>query len=243
MWIKCILRGLIVRPLNSGVRRYEGCMTIDPASPGKSFEELWSELPTAAAPGRQIATFYGNPVTIKAITESRVTIEPSDMSQSVGLPRQAFESVYSEWRKWRYESLSHHMSQELLLVISIIDHVVQTWVRREDEARTIEQARACALPDGVFWILNYNKHSRFIGPRPHGNPISLSDVFPDQSHSTLDKLEAAASRVYESEGWVSALINSSKEVDARDLLAAKHPGFGKGVYDSVVLRACYSVFK
>lgn len=187
--------------------------------------------------------FYGRAFTISLIAESSVTIESPDIQGAVEIPRESFKAIYADWRHYRYESLSSSNSQETLRVISIIGHVVQTWVRREERVELMTIARKAGIPDGVFWIINYNRHGRIIGPQPAGEPVLVREVFPDEQGPHLSELELAASGLHESANALSELICSKADLDAVGMLAAKYPGFSKDVYGSVVYRACYLASK
>ena len=183
-------------------------MSIDAAAPGLPFGAIWSELPEVLPPGSVVGKFYGRAFTIKAITEAKVTIDSPDVGGLVDIPRHDFEAVYAKWHKYRYENLSHKNSQNILHAISIINHIVQTWVRREERVKQIESARKHGIPNGVFWIVNYNKHSRIIGPSPSGEPVLLSEVFPDQPISLLSQLELIASNLHGSASMLSNIVYS-----------------------------------
>jgi hypothetical protein len=210
---------------------------INPATPDKPFEAFWAELsalnptlspyiwtPSIPKPVTRIGKFYGRAFTVSAITESSVTIDSPDIHGVVEIPRRSFEVIYADWRQYRYESLAGTNSQETLHVISIIEHVVQTWVRREERTKLIELARTTALPDGIFWVVRYNGHGRILGPSPVGEPVSLKEVFPDHSPAVLSELESAATKLF------------NTRATSIEKLAAEYPGFDKAVYQSVVAR-------
>jgi len=197
---------------------------IDPAEPGKPFEILWAEMSTISMMGRKIGKFYGKAFVVTAITSNLVTIDSPDVGSEVDLSREAFEAIYADWRNYRYETLSHTNSQETLHIVSIIEHIVQTWVRRAERTKLIELARTAELPDGIFWVVSYNGHGRILGPSPVGEPVSLKEVFPDHSPAVLSELELAATK----------LFNTS--ATSIEKLAAEYPGFDKAVYRSVVAR-------
>jgi hypothetical protein len=198
---------------------------INPAAPGKSFEMLWAELSAIFLPGCKVAKYYGKAFVVSAATEVSVTIDSPDVGGEVEIPREEFRKIYADWRNYAYEALSHTNSQETLHVVSIISHVVQTWVRREERAKILESARTAKLRDGVFWVVHYNKHGRHLGPRPSGNPLLLSEVFPTQSPSLLSDLEIAAVN----------LINA-RGTSVESLLVDEHDGFAPEVYRSVASR-------
>jgi hypothetical protein len=210
---------------------------INPATPDTTFEAFWAELsalnptlspyiwtPEVPKPVTWIGKFYGSAFSVSAITESSVTIDSPDIHGLVEIPRRSFEVIYADWRQYRYESLAASNSQETLHVISIIEYVVQTWVRCEERTKLIELARTTALPDGIFWVVRYNGHGRTLGPSPVGEPVSLKEVFPDHSPAVLSVLESAARK----------LFNTS--ATSIEKLAVEHPGFGMAVYLSVVNR-------
>ena len=125
---------------------------INPAAPGKTFEFFWAELSTILRPGSQVGKFYGKAFTISAITILSVEIDSPDVGGVVELPKDAFRAIYADWRNYRYEKLAHTNPQETLHVISITEHVIQTWVRHENRMKLIELARADDLRDGVFRV-------------------------------------------------------------------------------------------
>ena len=123
-------------------------MGINPAEPAQPFDAFWGgELPVVAPPSKVIGKYYGKAFTIKAITESLVTIASPDVGGLVDIPKRTFEIVYTDWRNYRYENLSLKNSQNILHVVSIIDYIIQTWVRREGKVEQIEKARKAEIPD------------------------------------------------------------------------------------------------
>jgi hypothetical protein len=215
-------------------------MSTNAAAPDRPFEVLWSDLAVVLPPGTVVSKYYGRALSIRTISGSKVTIDSPDAGGVVDVPKCNFEAVYADWRNYRYERLSGANSQDELHVISIIDHVVQTWVRRDQRVELIERARKAGVPDGIFWVVNYNRDSRFIGPRPVGEPVLVSEVFPEEPMPRLSELESAATSLYEAASELSRVVYSKSNVDAVGVLSDKHPGFGRDVYGSVVGRACYS---
>ncbi|KJV07118.1 hypothetical protein [Methylocucumis oryzae] len=210
---------------------------VNPAAPDKTFEAFWAELsalnpafspyiwtPAVSKPVTRIGKFYGRAFTVSAITESSVTIDSPDIHGIVEVPRESFEVIYADWRQYRYESLANTNSQETLHVISIIEHVVQTWVRREERTKLIELARTAELLDGIFLVVSYNGHGRIIGPSPVGEPVLLKEVFSDHTPAVLSELELAATKLF------------NTRATSIEKLAAEHPGFDKAAYRSVVAR-------
>lgn len=210
---------------------------INPAAPDKTFEAFWAELsalsptlspyiwtPAFPKPVTRIGKFYGKAFTVSAITENSVTIDSPDIHGVVEIPRKSFEIIYADWHQYRYEGLASTNSQETLHVVSIIEHVVQTWVRREERTKLIELARTAELPDGIFFVVSYNGHGRILGPSPVGEPVSLKEIFPDHSPAVLSELEMAATKLF------------NTRATSIEKLAAEHPGFDMAVYRSVVAR-------
>lgn len=201
---------------------------INPAAPEKTFETLWAELSAILLPGCKVAKYYGKAFVVSAVTKGSVRIDSPDVGGEVEISREAFRTTYADWRNYRYEALSHTNTQETLHVVSLIDHIVQTWVRREERAKTLESARTAKLCDGVFWVVNYNRHGRHWGPRPSGETLSLSEVFPTQVPSLLSELELAAIQLFDARGT------------SVESLEAEYQGFGPEVYRSVVARNQFS---
>jgi hypothetical protein len=198
---------------------------IDSAAPGKSFDILWAELSAILLSGRKVGKYYGRAFVVSAVTEGAVRIDSPDAGGEVEIPREVFSTVYADWRYYRYEALSHTNTQETLHVVSLINHVVMTWVRREERSKILESARAAAkLRDAVFWIVHYNEHSRHVGPRPSGEPLTLSEVFPMQAPSLLSELELAAIKLFNAGGTCV------------ETLEVEHQGFAPEVYWSVIAR-------
>lgn len=200
---------------------------INPAAPGKAFEILWAEISSILLSGCQVGKFHGKAFRVSAVTDNFVRIDSPDVGGEVDLPREAFETMYADWRNCRYETLetlSNTNSQEFLHIVSLIEHIVQTWVRRESRTKILESARAAKLRDGVFWVVNYNKHGRHWGPRPSGEPISLGEVFPTQEPPLLSELESVANK----------LLNA-RDTSAENL-EVEYPGFAPEVYRSVAAR-------
>lgn len=200
---------------------------INPAAPGKSFEILWAEISAILLSGSQVGKFHGKAFRVSAVTDNLVRIDSPDVGGEVDLPREAFKTIYADWRYYRYEKLekpSHTNSQETLHILSLIEHIVQTWVRRESRIKTLESARTAKLRDGVFWVVDYNRHGRHSGPRPSGEPLSLGEVFPTQDPSLLSELESVANKLFNARG-----------TSARNL-EVEYPDFAPEVYRSVVAR-------
>ena len=210
---------------------------INLAAPGKTFEAFWAELstfnptlspyvwtPEIPKSVARIGKFYGSAFTVSVVTESSVTIDSPDIRGQMEIPRESFMIIYADWHQYMYENLASTNPQETLHVISIINHIVQTWVRRDERTKLIESARMAELPDGVYWVINYNRHSRYIGPSPVGEPVTLREVFPEHSPASLSELEFAAASLFDT------------RARSIEKLAAEYPGFSYNVYRSVVGR-------
>ena len=218
-------------------------MEFNPFAPGRPFDDLWYDLLWEGPTGSVFGTPYGKSFTMRSITESNVTIDLPNSGGLVDIPKLTLEMVYADWRGYRYERLSPNNSQDILYAVSLIDYVVRTWERHEETRALIERARKAGMPDGVFWVVNYNRYSRHIGPRPSGDDVSLSEVFPDELAARLLELESAASSLHEAAGEIAELVYSRKSYDAVGTLTARYPGFSKAAYDSVVFRAFYIAAK
>lgn len=197
---------------------------IDPSAPGISFESLWAELPAIQSSGAVFGKFHGRPFSISAVADDSVLIDSEDIGGAFEIPRPTLLWVYSNWKKYRYEELSRDNSQLTLHAVSLIDYVVQTWVRRENRERVIELARSLKLCDGVFRVVSYNERGRHIGPGPSGELISLEDVFPDEQPSAISSLESSALRLF-----------GDPSMSQGDL-ACRYPGYSAEIYGAVVMK-------
>jgi len=217
-------------------------MAINTAEPNISFENFWSELPIILRPGKVVGKYYGKSLTIKDVNSLRVTIDSPDSGGTVDIQQNSFQGVYKDWRNYRYEKLSSSNTHDVLDIISIIDHVLQTWVRHEKQIELIEKARHAGVFDGVFWLVNYNNHGRLVGPSPVGEKMSLVDVFPDENQKTLKDVELLASSLYRSANELSAKYYD-KDFEPREWLAKMFPQFSQDVHSSVMHRANYMAIK
>ena len=77
---------------------------IDPAAPGKAFEILWAEISSILLSGCQVGKFHGKAFRVSDVTDNFVRIDSPDVGGEVDLPREAFETMYANWRHCRYET-------------------------------------------------------------------------------------------------------------------------------------------
>jgi hypothetical protein len=196
---------------------------IDPAAPDKPFEALWDELLPLQQSGRVLGMFHGSTFSIAAVVDSFVRID----SHGIGLldiPRSALSWTYAHWSKYRYQELSNQNSEMTLYAVSLIDHVVNIWVRREQRDELVKLARASKHCDAVFWVVHYNERGRYVGPKPVGEEVGLAEVFPDELPTILSSLESNARRLL---GEFSM---------SQGDLAYRYPGYSAEIYDAVVMK-------
>ena len=115
-------------------------------------------------------------------------------------------------------------------------------MRREQKIELVEKAQIAGIPDGIFWLVNYNKHGRLIGPNPSGEIISLTEVFPNESHEMLKEVESQALSLYKSANEICSKIYD-KDFAPLKLLQNKFPQFGRDTYSSVISHANYMAIK
>jgi hypothetical protein len=193
---------------------------IDAAAPAKSFEALWAELLPLQQSGHVLGSFYGRTFSISAIADGSVWID----SHGIGLievPRSVLSWTYANWRRYRYQELSAQNSQLTLYAVSLIDHVVNIWVRREQRDELVKRARASQHCDAAFWVVHYNASGRYVGPKPVGETIALAEVLPDELPTVLSTLESNAGRLYH-----EVCTNLGD-------LWRKYPGYSPDVYECV----------
>lgn len=217
-------------------------MAINPAEPNVYFAKFWSELSSIMSPGKVVGKFHGKAITIKSVNRSHITISSPGSGGIVEIQQNSFKRVYENWRNYRYEELSSSNPQDVLDIISIIDHVIHTWVRREKKIDLIEKARHAGIPDGVFFVVNYNNHGRFIGPKPVGEIVSTIDVFPYENQEKLKEYELLAFSLYRYANELCAKYYD-KGYDPRKWLENRFPQFSQKVYRSVISRANFMAIK
>jgi hypothetical protein len=196
---------------------------IDAAASDKSFEALWDEIKRLQQSGRVLGSFYGSTFSVSAVTPGSVCLD----SHGIGLieiSRLALSWTYANWQIYRYQTLSPQNAQVTLYTVSLINHVVNIWVRREARDELVRLARASQPCDAAFWVVHYNAWGRYVGPKPVGESITLAEVFPDELPTVLSALESNATRLFH-------------EVctTAGDLWR-KYPGYSPDVYQCVVGR-------
>lgn len=217
-------------------------MGIDSAELKETFEAFWSDLQRIFQPGKIIGKYYGKSITFKALELSSITIESQDSGGLVKIDKASFKDIYNNWQTYRYEKLSSSNTQLILDIISITDYVIQTWVRRKERHEIINRAKEAGMHDGVFWLLNYNFHTRMIGPSPNGEIIPVLEVFSEEDPKKIKEIESAALSLLESANMICEKYDD-ESFSPREWLKSYFPQFSENAHSSVIYRANYMAIK